>query len=80
MLYEAKPFTDHNHGDQKLGEFLSYLHNKEPTIKCIIEREQNHQIPFSNIPVKKKLDTFKTFGYRKYLLIPVFLICNSNPL
>ena len=45
--------------------FLQYLNTRHPNINFTIEFEENHEIPFLDVRVKRNLNTFTTTVHRK---------------
>ena len=46
-------------------KFLEYLNTRHPNIKFTTEFEENHQIPFLDVRIKRNLNTFTTTVHRK---------------
>ena len=45
--------------------FLQYLNTRHPNINFTIEFEENHEISFLDVLVKRNLNTFTTTVHRK---------------
>ena len=45
--------------------FLEYLNTRHPNIKFPIEFEENHEIPFLDVRIKRNLNTFSATVHRK---------------
>ncbi|KAK5649280.1 hypothetical protein RI129_000309 [Pyrocoelia pectoralis] len=56
LRYVDDTFVIWSHGQEKLKAFLEHLNNVHPNIKFTIEIEQNDQLPFLDVLVKKKRD------------------------
>ena len=66
-------FNDKSHIDK----FLQYLNNKHPNIKFTQDLEQNNRLPFLDILIEHKNNSFSTSLYRKPTFTGLGLKFNS---
>ena len=79
LRYVDDTFVIWQHGDDNLNKFLSHLNQIHPRIKFTMEKEQENQLPFLDVLLKKKQNgALSHTVYRKPTHTNRYLNANSH--